>query len=234
MEFPDLGAHCALKSCRRLDFLPVKCGGCGGLFCKEHYPYDKHSCTNPGLKDKQVPVCPLCGAIVPLRPGDSPDERVGRHIDTACRSKPALDLKGKIFVYECSIPSCKRREVVTCKCERCGLNFCLAHRNELDHDCRGPLSSRRSRGRLSAAGTAAIFRAVFSHSQSSQSKNNSYLPQNQAVTHPETSTDSVLARELQEEEDRQLALAISASLRDSTPPSQPTNTQRRDSSCVLS
>ncbi|KER32838.1 hypothetical protein T265_01128 [Opisthorchis viverrini] len=95
MEFPELGAHCSFSSCRRLDFLPVKCVGCHGLYCKEHYPYAQHNCRSPGIQDKQVPVCPLCNTVVPIRPGESPDERVGQHIDTACKSQPALELKGK-------------------------------------------------------------------------------------------------------------------------------------------
>ncbi|THD18170.1 AN1-type zinc finger protein 2B [Fasciola hepatica] len=162
MELPQLGTNCSFITCRRLDFLPVKCGGCGRLFCKDHYPYDSHACSNPGLRDKQVPVCPLCNAVVPLRPGELPDVRVGHHIDTACQSKPALELKGKIFSNACSFPRCKKREVVACHCERCGMNFCMGHRNELDHQCQGVQQNNvGSHGRLSAAGAAAIFRAVF-------------------------------------------------------------------------
>ena len=87
---------CATIITHSKDFLPVKCSGCHGVFCKEHYPYDRHNCQTPDIKDKQVPVCPLCGAIIPVRPGEDADTRVGHHIDTACRSQPALELKGKV------------------------------------------------------------------------------------------------------------------------------------------
>ncbi|VDP92061.1 unnamed protein product [Echinostoma caproni] len=178
MELPHLGTNCSYASCRRLDFLPVKCEGCHKLFCKDHYPYDNHTCTNPGIRDKQVPVCPLCNAIVPIRPGELPDVRVGHHIDTACQSKPALEMKGKIFSNACSFPRCKKRELVACRCDQCGLNFCMGHRNELDHQCKGVQRNNvGSQSRLSAAGAAAIFRAVFQNqSRNSSSVSPVYCP----------------------------------------------------------
>ncbi|TPP63876.1 putative arsenite inducuble rna associated protein aip-1 [Fasciola gigantica] len=220
-----------------LDFLPVKCGGCGRLFCKDHYPYDSHACSNPGLRDKQVPVCPLCNAVVPLRPGELPDVRVGHHIDTACQSKPALELKGKIFSNACSFPRCKKREVVACHCERCGMNFCMGHRNELDHQCQGVQQNNvGSHGRLSAAGAAAIFRAVFKNQRTTPSLNNhndaSFIPPPSRLVEQDSAARSDVARQLQEEEDRQLAIALSESLRESN------RSQRRPTSgesfCTMS
>lgn len=38
-ELEDLGNHCSFESCNRLDFLPIKCDLCRGIFCKEHYRY---------------------------------------------------------------------------------------------------------------------------------------------------------------------------------------------------
>ena len=40
MEFPNLGQHCALESCKLLDFLPYKCDRCGLSFCAEHRTYE--------------------------------------------------------------------------------------------------------------------------------------------------------------------------------------------------
>nr|XP_005889737.1 PREDICTED: AN1-type zinc finger protein 2B isoform X2 [Bos mutus] len=44
MEFPDLGAHCSEPSCKRLDFLPLKCDACSGIFCADHVAYAQHHC----------------------------------------------------------------------------------------------------------------------------------------------------------------------------------------------
>uniref|UniRef100_A0A5K3EG93 AN1-type domain-containing protein n=1 Tax=Mesocestoides corti TaxID=53468 RepID=A0A5K3EG93_MESCO len=99
MEFPDLGAQCAVKSCRMLDFLPVRCSGCQLVFCKDHYCFDCHSCPVGNSRDRQVPVCPLCGAPVPTGPNESADVKVGQHIDTSCKSQPALALKGKVTMF---------------------------------------------------------------------------------------------------------------------------------------
>ncbi|KAK3512100.1 hypothetical protein QTP70_030345 [Hemibagrus guttatus] len=46
MEFPDLGEHCSEKSCKRLDFLPMRCDACEGIFCKDHIIYASHNCTS--------------------------------------------------------------------------------------------------------------------------------------------------------------------------------------------
>ncbi|KAG5444975.1 zinc finger, AN1-type domain [Clonorchis sinensis] len=231
MEFPELGAHCSFSSCRRLDFLPVKCVGCHGLYCKEHYPYAQHNCRSPGIQDKQVPVCPLCNTVVPIRPGESPDERVGQHIDTACKSQPALELKGKIFPNACSLPKCKRREAVLCPCERCGLNYCVTHRNELDHNCEGPQRNQANQRRVSAAGAAAIFRAVFRNSHQSRIPNQNNNNQAPADRIRYNSAEEA-ERKRQEEEDRQLALAISASLMDDQPGNEAS--VQKNSSCNLS
>uniref|UniRef100_A0A2K6FG91 Zinc finger AN1-type containing 2B n=1 Tax=Propithecus coquereli TaxID=379532 RepID=A0A2K6FG91_PROCO len=89
MEFPDLGAHCSEPSCQRLDFLPLKCDACSGIFCADHVAYAQHHCGSAYQKDIQVPVCPLCNVPVPVARGEPPDRAVGEHIDRDCRSDPA-------------------------------------------------------------------------------------------------------------------------------------------------
>ncbi|VDL95233.1 unnamed protein product [Schistocephalus solidus] len=138
-----------------VDFLPVRCSGCRKVFCKDHYCYECHSCPAIGSIERQVPICPLCGVPVPTGPHESADIKVGQHIDTACQSKPAL-----IFVNTCSVPRCKKKELVPFRCERCHLNFCISHRNEMDHNCQGPQANAGGR-RMSAAGIAAIKRALW-------------------------------------------------------------------------
>ncbi|KAL5110948.1 AN1-type zinc finger protein 2B [Taenia crassiceps] len=195
MEFPDLGEQCAVKSCRMLDFLPVRCSGCHKVFCKDHYIFESHSCPVGNGLERQVPVCPLCGVPVPIGPNECADFKVGHHIDTACKSQPALALKGKIFKNACSVPRCKKKELVPLCCERCHLNYCISHRNELDHNCTGIPAASTSGKRMSITGAAAIRRAV------ARQFNNSF-----------NSNSAALSKTQQEEVDRQLALAIAASM----------------------
>lgn len=35
-EFPDLGRHCALKSCNKLDYTPFRCSKCEKFYCGNH------------------------------------------------------------------------------------------------------------------------------------------------------------------------------------------------------
>lgn len=122
MEFPDLGAHCSEPSCQRLDFLPLKCDACSGIFCADHVAYAQHHCGSAYQKDIQVPVCPLCNVPVPVARGEPPDRAVGEHIDRDCRSDPAQQ-KRKIFTNRCERSGCRQREMMKLTCERCGRNF---------------------------------------------------------------------------------------------------------------
>ena len=54
MELPHLGKHCSEKSCRQLDFLPMKCDACSEIFCKDHLQYDDHNCSSSYKKNIQV------------------------------------------------------------------------------------------------------------------------------------------------------------------------------------
>uniref|UniRef100_W5LZ05 Zinc finger, AN1-type domain 2A n=1 Tax=Lepisosteus oculatus TaxID=7918 RepID=W5LZ05_LEPOC len=152
MEFPNLGEHCSEKSCKRLDFLPMKCDACQEIFCKDHITYVNHKCTSAYKKDVQVPVCPLCNTPIPVKRGEMPDIKVGEHIDRDCKSDPA-HRKRKIFTNKCSKGGCKQKEMIKVTCEQCHLNFCLKHRHPLDHDC-------TSDGHpLSKTGHAAVMRS---------------------------------------------------------------------------
>lgn len=163
MEFPDLGKHCSDPTCHQLDFLPVQCDACQKVFCSSHYQYSKHNCPEAYKKDNQVPVCPLCNRPVPVPPGQSPDMIVGQHIDNDCQSETA-QTRRKVYSNKCSVKGCKQKEVMPLLCERCRLNYCLRHRNELDHECKGFQGSGHS---VSSAGAAAISRATSSFKKSS-------------------------------------------------------------------
>lgn len=136
MEFPELGNNCSKSSCKMLDFLPVKCDACRQIFCKDHFQYQNHGCTEALSKDCQVPVCPLCNSPVPSKRGDLPDVAVSSHIDRDCQSDPA-QAKRKAYVNRCSLKGCKQKELIPLKCTYCSLNHCLKHRFPDDHNCAG-------------------------------------------------------------------------------------------------
>ncbi|XP_051570033.1 AN1-type zinc finger protein 2A-like isoform X1 [Myxocyprinus asiaticus] len=157
MEFPDLGEHCSEKSCKRLDFLPMRCDACEEIFCKDHITYANHKCTSSYKKDVQVPVCPLCNTPIPIKRGEMPDIKVGEHIDRDCKSDPA-QRKRKIFTNKCSKGGCKQKEMIRVTCDQCHLNYCLKHRHPLDHDCKTDSKP------VSKSGHAALMRAQASSS----------------------------------------------------------------------
>ncbi|XP_043771407.1 AN1-type zinc finger protein 2A isoform X2 [Cervus elaphus] len=91
MEFPDLGKHCSEKTCKQLDFLPLKCDACKQDFCKDHFTYAAHKCPLAFTKDVRVPVCPLCNSPVPVKKGEIPDVVVGAHMDGECQRPPGQE-----------------------------------------------------------------------------------------------------------------------------------------------
>ncbi|KAF7667961.1 hypothetical protein LDENG_00038380 [Lucifuga dentata] len=151
MEFPDLGEHCSEKTCKRLDFLPMRCDACQEIFCKDHITYVNHKCMSSYKKNVQVPVCPLCNIPIPIKRGEIPDIKVGEHIDRDCKSDPA-QRKRKIFTNKCSKGGCKQKEMMRVTCDQCHLNYCLKHRHPLDHDC---VTDGKA---LSKSGHAAVMR----------------------------------------------------------------------------
>lgn len=134
MELPDLGDNCQEPSCNTLDFLPFKCDACKKVFCKDHYTYNKHSCSN-ARKDFQVPLCPLCSQPVPYKRSELPDIMMSAHIDRDCKSDPAEDRRRKIYSNKCFKQGCKKKELVPFQCSTCRKNYCIRHRNEIDHEC---------------------------------------------------------------------------------------------------
>lgn len=136
MEYPNLGEHCSVDTCKRLDFLPVKCDACKKIFCSNHMTYTKHNCSSAYQKNVQVPVCPLCNKPVPIQRGTLPDIAVGNHIDNDCKSDQAQERK-KVFTNKCSMKGCKIKEIVPVICSECGQNFCFKHRHTVDHSCLG-------------------------------------------------------------------------------------------------
>lgn len=44
MEFPKVGTHCAIDTCKQDDFLPFTCTHCTEIFCKNHFNIVSHNC----------------------------------------------------------------------------------------------------------------------------------------------------------------------------------------------
>ncbi|CAH8580435.1 unnamed protein product [Dicrocoelium dendriticum] len=42
----NIGANCAYRNCKRLDFLPIQCDQCKQLFCKHHSSPTVHECAS--------------------------------------------------------------------------------------------------------------------------------------------------------------------------------------------
>ncbi|XP_078324931.1 AN1-type zinc finger protein 2B-like isoform X4 [Crassostrea virginica] len=191
------------------------------------------------LLDNQVPVCPLCNNPIPVKKGEMPDDVVGQHIDRDCQSDPARNRR-KVYTNRCSSKGCKQKELIPVLCESCHQNFCLKHRHETDHDCKGFQATGRG---VSRAGAAAIFR----NPQSSNKPTTSGT--SRPPTKPQITPLSQLGRELDSErrlrqaqaaqsvqgrmtEDEALAQAIQMSMAESsqpqTQPSKPLTQQEQE------
>jgi len=217
----------------------MKCDACSQIFCRDHIHYNTHSCPESYKKDNQVPVCPLCNNPIPVKKGEMPDVVVGQHIDRDCQSDPARNRR-KVYTNRCSSKGCKQKELIPVLCESCHQNFCLKHRHETDHDCKGFQATGRG---VSRAGAAAIFR----NPQSSNKPTTSGT--SRPPTKPQITPLSQLGRELDSErrlrqaqaaqsvqgrmtEDEALAQAIQMSMAESsqpqTQPSKPLTQQEQE------
>lgn len=234
MEFPSLGEHCSEVTCKQLDFLPMKCDACSRIFCRDHFPYEKHHCEAAYKKDVQVPVCPLCNTPVPVKRGETPDIKVGEHIDRECQSDPAK-AKRKVYTNKCSVTGCKQKELVPVSCDKCRQNFCLRHRHETDHNCQGFQGTGRG---VSSAGAAAMFRNISkATSKGSTSPSSKALqpsrpqPSRPTVAVPSAhSSRNTSAQAVQGNmsEDEAMARALQLSLTATPQSSQPAQQQRQD------
>uniref|UniRef100_A0A1I7T2Q4 AN1-type domain-containing protein n=1 Tax=Caenorhabditis tropicalis TaxID=1561998 RepID=A0A1I7T2Q4_9PELO len=129
-EFPNLGKHCESAVCNRLDFLPIKCSSCSHFYCSEHYTFEAHNCPTGSRVSVQVPICPICEKPVPTPKNGNVDFQVNEHIQNNCQTK-----KSKVYTNACSVPKCRKKELVAMNCSKCRSNYCLSHRHERDHSC---------------------------------------------------------------------------------------------------
>lgn len=130
-DLMSVGKHCSLSDCKRLDFLPYKCGPCGMIFCQEHYGVNFHNCPSFKSKDRVIPSCPLCGKLVVLTANETINDQVERHIRSGCQNLTVEKRKKN----RCSQMNCKKSSLVPIGCHKCLKNFCVRHRHPGDHNC---------------------------------------------------------------------------------------------------
>ncbi|KAI7834992.1 hypothetical protein BX661DRAFT_175907 [Kickxella alabastrina] len=167
MEFPDAGEHCALEGCRQLDYLLTACHLCKKEFCADHWQVDNHNCTDKHKAvNRIVPDCPICEQPVSLRPNESANDAVNRHLDAGCKpTTPANALPPK---PECAFKRCQEKTIVRTTCKVCAKSFCLKHRFEDDHNCERRNTSAPPGMLAAAAAQAADVTKYFSRSKSEQ------------------------------------------------------------------
>uniref|UniRef100_A0A8R1HJ79 AN1-type domain-containing protein n=1 Tax=Caenorhabditis japonica TaxID=281687 RepID=A0A8R1HJ79_CAEJA len=177
-EFPNLGKHCESEICNRLDFLPIKCSGCARFFCSEHYTFEAHTCPTGSSFSVQVPICPLCENPVPTPKDVNVDYQVNAHIQNNCQPPK----RAKVYSNACSVPKCRKKELVPMECSKCRSNYCLAHRHERDHSCERKAAALVMKKKSWSESIASMVGMNTCHSQA------------------RTADDEAIARSLQQEE----------------------------------
>ncbi|KAF7798404.1 hypothetical protein EIP86_009625 [Pleurotus ostreatoroseus] len=141
-ELLDIGHQCSDPSCNLHDFLPFKCQHCTQQFCAEHFKPEAHHCEkyDETKHNRVAPSCPLCNTPVAIPPGQDPNVRMERHINT-----------------ECSVMTGKTKTSSTPHCARAK---CGKHRFPKDHSCSSTASpskpSPSPATQMNAAGAAAM------------------------------------------------------------------------------
>lgn len=201
-EFPNLGKHCESAVCNRLDFLPIKCSSCAHFYCSEHYTFEAHNCPTGSRVSVQVPICPICEKPVPTPKDVNVDYQVNEHIQNNCQTK-----RSKVYTNACSVPKCRKKELVAMNCTKCRSNYCLAHRHERDHSC-----ERKT----------AEYRALQKKNQNSWTDSITSIARsrmNPCSSQARTEGDEALARSLQQEEYNRVA--------------PPTQSRRNSKNCTI-
>ncbi|PIL22471.1 hypothetical protein GSI_15159 [Ganoderma sinense ZZ0214-1] len=173
----DIGKQCSDPTCLLVDFLPFKCQHCAQPFCGEHFLPTTHHCSkyDAAKHDRVAPSCPLCSAPVAIPPGQDPNIRMERHINTECSVMTGRSSKAKSTPH-CARPKCGKVLFSPIRCDSCKHQFCPEHRFPKDHSCsatKGSVSSQQGgvkawtnvqhqTSAASAAAMAAIKRAAAS------------------------------------------------------------------------
>ncbi|KAF9154907.1 zinc finger, AN1-type domain [Actinomortierella ambigua] len=177
-----------------LEFLPYTCQFCKQLFCEDHWKLENHDCPNKddaARQDKRVPTCPLCEKPVPIQKGEDPNVRMEQHIAAGC-PEPSTTASKPIYTNACNVRGCKNKSAIPIVCGQCHQNFCLKHRYENEHACKGkaaapPRQAAAAAAQARAAAGASKIHNPFKHhppqqqqqqrQQQSTSSSSSHRPQ---------------------------------------------------------
>eukprot|EP01111_Echinosteliopsis_oligospora_P019040 TRINITY_DN9006_c0_g1_i1.p1 TRINITY_DN9006_c0_g1~~TRINITY_DN9006_c0_g1_i1.p1 ORF type:complete len:161 (-),score=19.55 TRINITY_DN9006_c0_g1_i1:84-566(-) len=142
MEFPDLGRHCGLSTCKQLDFLPFKCAGCSIHFCADHR--NDHKCATPCVvisAPASTISCVVCEKVLLVKKGEDVNQVMDKHLSL---NQCSVSKQRVVNKYKCS--KCNKYGMTSVTCKDCGLEFCLTHRFNKDHACK--MNLKRSMSRL--------------------------------------------------------------------------------------
>ncbi|EKM51865.1 uncharacterized protein PHACADRAFT_102735 [Phanerochaete carnosa HHB-10118-sp] len=130
-----VGQQCSAQLCNLVDFLPFKCQHCSHPFCAEHYLPNQHKCEkyDESKHDRVAPSCPLCNTPVAIPPGQDPNIRMERHINTECSVMTGKSAKSR--TPHCARAKCGKVLFQPIRCDSCKQQFCPQHRFPKDHDC---------------------------------------------------------------------------------------------------
>lgn len=130
----SLGTHCAVSSCRQIDFLPFTCDCCANVYCLEHRTYPAHHCQLAAGKECTAIVCPICAKAIKLVHGQDPNEAFDMHMNQNCDPSNYAKVHKK---QKCPVSNCKEKltTINKYKCKKCAQTICLKHRDPEDHGC---------------------------------------------------------------------------------------------------
>ncbi|TBU62237.1 hypothetical protein BD310DRAFT_811303 [Dichomitus squalens] len=149
VQLLEVGKQCSDPTCLLVDFLPFKCQHCAQPFCGEHFLPTAHHCAqyDAAKHDRVVPSCPLCNTPVAIPPGQDPNIRMERHINSECSVMTGRSGKANAAPH-CARPKCGKVLFSPIRCDSCKQQFCPQHRFPKDHSCS---TSRASVSRQQAA-----------------------------------------------------------------------------------
>jgi AN1-type zinc finger protein 2 len=129
-----IGKHCALKSCSKLDFLPIQCTGCEEYFCGDHSKADQHGCGV--LSNLRTHVCPNClrFSVAGMRDSQAVILLQEHSATGSCLGKKT-SLNKCTFTLPTGRP-CRKSELVPALCSLCNELFCFTHVAPESHQCK--------------------------------------------------------------------------------------------------
>ncbi|KIP05186.1 hypothetical protein PHLGIDRAFT_74650 [Phlebiopsis gigantea 11061_1 CR5-6] len=174
-----VGQQCSDSLCRLVDFLPFKCQHCDQPFCAEHFLPNQHKCKkyDESQHDRIAPSCPLCNTPVAIPPGQDPNVRMERHINTECSVTTGKTTKSS--APHCARAKCGKVLFSPIRCDTCKQQYCPQHRFPKDHICTGITSAATKPNAsvaqsTSAAGAAAL--AAFKRATNTTTKSSVHPP----------------------------------------------------------